>query len=217
MNCPSRHSGYRLADRPRLVANLFVTVHILVRQTRRRRRRQFRAAVAFVRQHAEAFLEVQGQRHRQLLGSRDEDAHRAKIVLVTLLQAEAQESRRRQEDGAFQRAAQLADLAGRARVGVVDGGGADLQRRPQRDRVAKTVEKRQHAEHPVGLGQPCRLDHRLDIGRDVAVRQHHALRLAGTAAGEDDRCQILDRMAPQTERDALQPPAGQQNHFEKRP
>ena len=45
--------------------------------------------------------------------------------------------------------AQLADLAGLQRIGIEDRRGADLQRHPQRDRVAETVEERQDAQQPI--------------------------------------------------------------------
>ena len=92
--------------------------------------------------------------------------------------------------------------------------GAHLQRHPQRHRVAEAMKERQDAERAVLVIEVDRLDHRLRIGRDVAVRQHHAFRLTGAAAGEDDGRQVVQAVLRQPQQPALENPARQQDHLE---
>ena len=95
--------------------------------------------------------------------------------------------------------AQLTDFHGLARIRVEKNGGTDLQRHPQGDRVAEAVEERQDAEQPIARPRIDRLDHRLGIGGKVAVRQHHTLGIAGAAAGEDNRCQVIHPVSAQAQ------------------
>jgi hypothetical protein len=71
------------------------------------------------------------------------------------------------------------------RIGVVDDGGLERQRRPERGRVAVGMEERQHAERHVGGRQMEQVVDRADVGADVLLRQHDALRVAGRSRGED--------------------------------
>ena len=131
------------------------------------------------------------RRLRQLLGAAHEDAQRREVVRLAAPQAEPQERRRGQEDGALVRPAQLADLAALPRVGVVDDRGPDLQRHPQRHRVAEAVKERQDAEQPVPGLRVDGLDDRLGVGGDVAVAEHDPLGIAGAAAGKDHGGQVV--------------------------
>ena len=70
------------------------------------------------------------------------------------------------------------------------------------------MEERQHAEQLIFAAEHERLAHLLDVGRDVVVRQHHALGLARAAARENDRGEIVERLLLAAHR-ALDPCAGQ--------
>jgi hypothetical protein len=77
------------------------------------------------------------------------------------------------------------------------------------------VEEWQDADHHVFVVHVDRLDHGLGVGHDILVGQHHALGLAGAAAGEDDRRQVLDFVRAETEQ-AFQQKARQQDDGQKR-
>ena len=106
-------------------------------------------------------------------------------------------------------AAELADFAGFQGTVVVDALGRERQHRPHRGRVAERVEDRQDAEQHVVIGQPQNLIDRPDIRADVAMGEHHALRPACRAGGEDDRQQVVLFQLRQSE-PSFQPADGRQ-------
>ncbi len=131
-------------------------------------------------------LELLRERRGHLLRSTDEDPQRLEIIRLTAAQIRAQKRRCRQEDRAPIRLADFANLARLQRVGMIHDRRPDLERNPERDRVAETVEERQHAEQAIRRLRADSLNHRFRVRDDVAVRQHDPLGIAGRAAGEDD-------------------------------
>ena len=59
------------------------------------------------------------------------------------------------------------------------------ERQPQRHRVAEGVKERQDAEHDIAVAEAEQRVGAVDVGEDVAMRQHHAFRHAGAAAGKN--------------------------------
>ena len=96
---------------------------------------------------------------------------------------------------------------------MIDNAEAHEQWQPQRSGEAKRMEERQHSEHHVVGVQLVDLINRINVGQDTAMRQHHALRDAGTAAREDNRRELLAvRLAYE---EAIERPRGQQKRAEE--
>ena len=103
----------------------------------------------------------------------------------------------------------LANLLEHARHGDKDGGPYRLHRVLQQVKLRairqrrliahqsvievprRHMRQRQKRDASVLLGKPERLGRERDIARQIAMRQHHALRLAGRAGGVDDRRQVV--------------------------
>ena len=80
---------------------------------------------------------------------------------------------------------QLGELLHLQRRRVVNEVQPEDDRIPKRDRAAETMEQWQAAENAVGVSQVqprAELDH---IAHQIAMREHHALRIARAAAGEE--------------------------------
>ena len=58
---------------------------------------------------------------------------------------------------------------------------------------SERVEERQNAKNAVASAERKRLPQLLGVGDDVVVREHHALRIARAAAGENDGGEIVER------------------------
>ena len=91
-----------------------------------------------------------------------------------------------------------------------------LKRHPERHRVPKTVKERKNAEQPISGARIYRLNDRLGIGRQVAVRQHHALGIAGAPAGEDDGCQVVGSVRAKLEDPTVQDERRQKDNRQER-
>ena len=118
--------------------------------------------------------------------------------------------------GAAMFLAQFADFLRLARIRIKHRRCADLQRQPENHRVAEAVEERQHAEQTVLGHERQMIGPRRRIAGRVAVRQRDSLRLAGAAAGEDDRRHVVELVPAESEHDVLEEPAGQEQHREER-
>ena len=79
------------------------------------------------------------------------------------------------------------------RVGMIHHARADFRRQAQRDREAERMEKRQDAEQPVVMREIQDVAELLEVREDVVMREHHALRLAGAAAGKNHGGQVVER------------------------
>ena len=73
------------------------------------------------------------------------------------------------------------------RRGIVDEVQAADDRIPERDGAAEAVEQGQAAQHGVGARHVQTAAELRDIGDQIAVGEHHALGLAGTAAGKEQQ------------------------------
>ena len=93
---------------------------------------------------------------------------------------------------------------------------AQHRRQAKRAREAEGMEERQHAHKAVGPVQAKDLFELLDVRADVVVAQHHALRIARAAAGENDRRQVVQRGFLLASQRALQPANRQQPRAEQR-
>ena len=82
--------------------------------------------------------------------------------------------------------AHLADGFRVGRVGMIRRAEADDHRQPQRDGVAEGMKEGEHAEDDVIIPEAEQRIRTVDVRQHVGVRQHHAFRDAGAAAGEDD-------------------------------
>ena len=138
-------------------------------------------------------LERGGQPLGQLLGGRHHHAQAAEILRRAAAHVELQEGRRRQQERQGVLADERADGFGVERVGMVDHPHAQHRRQAERAREAEGMEERQHAHKAVVAVQAEDLFELLDVRADVVVAEHHALRLAGAAAGEDDGRQVVQR------------------------
>ena len=74
---------------------------------------------------------------------------------------------------------------------MVSGANIEQQRSPQRDRKAQRMEERHDPEHRITRPRMNDLLNRLDIRRDIVVRQHHAFRHAGRTGREDDGRHVI--------------------------
>src|SRR5207248_7243788 len=83
------------------------------------------------------------------------------------------------------------DFQGLARIGMVNHGRSHQQWDPNGDRVPEAVEKRQNSQNSILGTWINRLDHRLDVSRQVPVTEHDSFGLASAAAGKDDGGQII--------------------------
>ena len=70
-------------------------------------------------------------------------------------------------------AAQLADLLGLSRIGMIGRGSTHLQGHPQGHGVTETVEERQYPQGPIPADQIDCLHHGFRVGGDVAMAEHH--------------------------------------------
>ena len=162
-----------------------------VRHVDRHDRRHFGAAVAFERRDAVLLFVFARQRLTQLFRADDRVFQALELLGRALPQIRAAERRRRDHQRDFVFLDELADRARIHRIRVIDDAEAVEQRQPQRAGEAERMEERKHAEHAVFAGHPVDLADAFDVGQDVAMRQHHALRRAGAAARKDHRGEVV--------------------------
>ncbi len=159
----------------------------------RHRRRALGTAVAFERTDAEAVFKRRGQAAGKFLGAGHDVLQAAELFRRTAAQVHLEECRGCQQERDRVALDQLADPAPVERVGMIHHADAERCRQAERDGEPERVEERQDAEDLVVMGKRERLAHLLDVGHDVVLGQHHPFRLAGTAAGKDDRCQAVEQ------------------------
>ena len=91
------------------------------------------------------------------------------------------------------------------RVRIRDGAHAFDERIPQRDGAAEAVKKRQAREHRV-LGAEVQHEGKLrDVAEQIAMAEHHTLRLTAAAAGEEDHGFVAVADARQTKHQSERP------------
>ena len=154
-------------------------------------RRQFRRAVAFARPDAELFLEGIAQIDRQLLGTGEHDFERGKILRLAAPQIVPQERRGRHQNRHPVLPAHLAHLPSFERAEMIHALGIERERGPEDRGESGRMEKRQDAGHHVIGPKLQQVVDALDVRGHVALREHHALRLAGRAGREDHGQQIV--------------------------
>ena len=109
-----------------------------------------------------------------------------KLLRGALSNIRGAEGRRAHQERGAVLSRQLADGFRVHRIGVIDDAHAGDEREPQCRREAEGMEEGQHAEQHIAVGDLEHLAHGIDVGQDVLLRQHNALRDAGAAARENN-------------------------------
>ncbi len=141
--------------------------------------RGFGEAVAFLRTDAEFFLEGVGERLGEFFRAGDHEFERGELGGIDAFHVAAQEGGRGEQHVDLMEGDELGQALRFQRGGVGDEVDALDDREPQRDGAAERVEQRQAAEDG-GIGRKIEARAELrDVGQQVAVAEHDALRLAG--------------------------------------
>ena len=157
----------------------------VARYVHRHDRRQLGAAVTLHRLDAQRGLQVAGQLGLELFGPHDPVSDRLELLRFATFQVQPRERRRARQQRHLVLVAELADRPGIERVEVINNLLVQADGRPDRDREAERVEKRQDAQEDLlGLQANLLLD-LMDVGEDVAMGQHDPLGIAGRSRGED--------------------------------
>ena len=130
-------------------------------------------------------LERRGKPVGQFFRGGHHQSHAAKILRRAAAQIDLQERRRRQQKGHGMMLHERADGFGVERIRMKNHADAERRRQPERAGETERMKERQHAQEPVVAVQIKHLVHLLDVRADVEMREHHALRLAGAAAGKN--------------------------------
>ena len=150
-------------------------------------------AVTFERADAEVLLERVGEPFGQFFRAGDDELQAAEILRRHAAHVDLQKRRRGQQkrDGVF--ADERADGSGVERIRMKHHARAELRRQAERDGETERMEKRQDAEQPVVMREVQNVAELFEVREDVVMREHHALRLAGAAAGKNHGGQIVER------------------------
>jgi len=148
--------------------------------------RAFGAAVAFEGPDAKAFLKRGGEALGQFFGAGDDEPQAAEILRRGAAQVDLQERRGGEHHGGPVLAHGRAHAPGIQRVRIKNDAGAQHHRQAERDGEAEGMEEGQDAQQPLRFVEGDDLAALLDVGEKVELREHHALGLAGAAAGKDD-------------------------------
>ena len=139
-------------------------------------------------------LERRGEPVGQFFRGGHHEPQAAEIPRRAAAQIDLQERRRRQQIGHGMMLHERADGFGVERIRMKHH--ADAERRGQPERAGETerMKKRQDAQEPVVAVQIKHLIHLFNVRADVVMREHHALRLAGAAAGKNHGGQSVQRV-----------------------
>ena len=157
----------------------------------RHHRRHFGHAVAFQQIDAEGFLEFLAQRLAQFFRAHHHEAQRRELFPRALAHIRSAERGRGKQERAFVFVNQFADDFRVGRIGMIDHSSAGEQRQPDGGHEAERVKQRQHSDDAVALVEREELQHGVDVGRQVEVREHDAFRHSGAAARKDHRGQAV--------------------------
>ncbi len=132
-----------------------------------------------------------GQPLGQFFRADDDELQTAEILRRHAAHVKLQKRRRGQQDGDGVFADERADGPRVERIRMKHHARADFRRQTERDGEAERMEKRQDAEQPVAMRETQDVAELFEVREDVVMRQHHALRLAGAAAGKNHGGQIV--------------------------
>src|ERR1035438_1064730 len=150
------------------------------------------ASITLQRTNTENVFKGQRNTFRKLFRADQDILQAAEALWRATLQIGLQKGWCRDQECNFVFADKLADNFRIQRVGMIDNTNAVHRGHPQSCHKSKRVEERQDAENLVSAAEHENLRYLLNIRRDIEVRQHHALWIAGAAARKDHGCQIVD-------------------------
>ena len=120
------------------------------------------------------------------------EAQAAEIRRRTAAQIDLQERRRRQQERHRVIFHERADGTGIERIRMKHHAHAERGGQAQRAGETEGMEKRQNAENAIAFAKAKHLLQLRDVRSDVVMGQHHALGIAGAAAGKNDRGQRVE-------------------------
>ena len=173
--------------------------------------RHFGHAVAFQQIDTEGFLELLAQRLAKFFRAHHHEAERGELFPGALAHVGPAKGGGRQQERAFVFMGQFPNNFCVRGVGMVDYASAGEQRQPDGGHETERMKQRQHSDDAVVLVEREKLQHGVDVGRQVEVRQHDAFRNSGAAARKDHRGQAVGIAL------GRQPPARRQPRFDQRP
>src|SRR5271165_6415422 len=156
-------------------------------------RRAFRAPVALQRADAEDVFKSDRDSFRQFLCANKNVLKRAKVLRGTAANVRLQKGWGGDEEGYLILADQLADNLRVQRVGVIDNADAIDGGKPQSRHESEGVKEGQNTKDFVPAIEHEHLGYLLNVRHNIRVGQHHALRIAGAAAGEDHCGKLFGR------------------------
>src|SRR5262249_3239608 len=115
----------------------------------------------------------------------------AEIFRRATAHVQLQESRCRQQERHRILANQRPDGFCIERVRMINRADSNDCRHAERARESKRMEKWQHTKHAILFSQAKNLFELLDVRTNIIMAEHHALRLASTAAGKDHRSEVI--------------------------
>ncbi len=185
------HAGDRAADAAGFVARLSDVIHFDVRQTQGNQWSQFGSAIALERANAVLVGKGIGNLTFQLLRSCDHQAQAGEVLFFCAAHVSGEKGRGGQQQSRFMLAHQLGDRRRLHRVDVVAGRETAQQRQPECGGETERMEEGERAADVV-LRRGCSYGaDRLQIGDDVVLAEHDALRFAGAAGRENHRRQLF--------------------------
>ena len=162
-----------------------------VRRVHRYHRRHFGHAVAFHQVDAEHLLEFLAHRLAKFFRADDDVAQRRELFPRALAHIRSAKGGRRKQKCSVVFMDQLADDFRVGRIGMIDHSSAREQRQPDGGHEAERMKQRQHADDAIALVERENLQYGIDVGRQVEVREHDALRHSRAAARKDHRGEAI--------------------------